>query len=104
MVDNSRVNVLASDPFSSCMNDCAAGDDGHIGGSTTDINHRGSVWVIYFYARAECSRQAFFNHHDPADTCMLSSAEQRPLLHLCYSRQDTHQCATAKIGVAAARC
>src|SRR5882724_4641053 len=103
MVDNGRVNVLASDPFSSCMNKGAVCDDGYIGGSTADINNRGSVWVIYFDTGAECGRQAFFNHHDAADTRMLSRTEQGPLLHLRYSRQDTHQRATAKIGFAAAR-
>src|SRR6266550_7181592 len=103
MVDNGRVNVFASDPFSSRLNNFAVRYDGHIGGSTANINNRGSVSVIYPYTGAKCGRQSFFNHHHPTDTRMLSSAEQRPLLHLRYSRQDTHQCPTAKIGVAAAR-
>jgi hypothetical protein len=102
MVDNGRVNVLAANPFSSSMNNFAVRNNGHIGGSTPDINHRRSVCVIYAYTCPECGRQAFFNHHYPADTCMLGSAEQCPLLHLRYSRQDTHHCATAKVGLAAA--
>src|ERR1700736_6607419 len=102
MIDNGRVNVFDSDPFSSCMNNGAVRDDSHIGGSTSDINNRGRVWVIYSYPSAECGRQAFFNHYYPADTRMFSSAEQRPLLPLRHSRQDTHQCAAAEIGVAAA--
>jgi hypothetical protein len=97
MVDNGRVNVFASDPFSSCLNNIALRDDGHIGGSPADINNRGSVWVVWSYTCAECSSKALFNHHYPADTRMLSSVEQRPLLDLRYSRQDTHHCATAKI-------
>src|SRR2546425_1774759 len=102
MIDNGCVNVLDADPFSPGMNNCAVRDDSHIGGPTSDINNRGSVWIIYSYTCAECGRQSFFNHYYPADTRMLGSAEQRPFLHLRDTRQDTHQCATAKIGVAAA--
>src|SRR6266850_4736415 len=102
MIDDGRVNVLTSDPFSSGMNNFAVSDDGHIGGSTADINDRGCMLVIYSYTCTEGGRQAFFNHHYPADTRMLSSADQRPLLHLGYARQNTHHCAPAEIGLTAA--
>ena len=75
MIHNGRVNIFAANPFRTGVNNLALRDDGHIGSAATDIYDRGSAWIIYTHAGAKCRRQTFFDHHYPADACMLSSAE-----------------------------
>jgi hypothetical protein len=97
VIDNGSVNVRPAYSFGVRMDNGAGSDRRDIGCGPADIDNGYGPFVVKPDARADCSRQPFFHHVDPADMRVLCRCKESPLFDVGYTREDTHHRATAEM-------
>jgi hypothetical protein len=98
VINDRGIYVGPAYSFSVRMDNRARSDSRDVGGCPADIDNSYSPFIVERDASANCGRQPFLHHIDPANMGVLGRCKKGTLLDVRYASKNTHYRTPAEVG------